>query len=156
MASFYSETGSGQLIKKDGLLTLMNSRLSFVPEFSYRESLCQFLEHSAPGPGQVSPRFPFPSLLGRQPRLPPSSRDPGPNWALAWPSRKGCWQRSVRRRLARGRAGDGVQRDCSKGLNPEAGRGWTRSQVATWSVAPRPAQAPPRPAPRTMAPPPSS
>lgn len=34
-----------------------------------------------------------------------------------------------------------------KGLNPEAGWSWTGSQVATWSVAPRPAQAPPPPRP---------
>lgn len=34
-----------------------------------------------------------------------------------------------------------------KGLNPEAGWSRTRSQVTTWSAAPRPAQAPPPPRP---------
>lgn len=39
-----------------------------------------------------------------------------------------------------------------EGLNPEAGRDPTWSQVATWSAAPRPAQAPPPPRPSACRP----
>lgn len=59
---------------------------------------------------------------------------------------------SLQRLLARGRAGDHIYPDCHKGLNPEAGWGRTWSQVATWSVAPRPAQAPPPPRPSARRP----
>jgi hypothetical protein len=40
---FLLTVGNGQLIQKDGFLTLMNSWFSFVLEFSYREFLSQFL-----------------------------------------------------------------------------------------------------------------
>lgn len=94
-----------------------------------------------------SSRFPFPTLLRWQACLPQPSRDPGPNWALARPSGRGCGQSCVQRLLARRRAADHVYPDGHKGLNPEAGWGRTWSQVTTWSVAPRPAQAPPPPRP---------